>query len=173
MIANHGSMIRRQRGATLLVVLIMLVMVTMFVVSMIQLSGTNASVVGNMQAQKVVETEAAQSVELAVNQYNFFNDAINNQNAWASNATTISYATLWSTYKPTGAGTTAPSMQSTITVTRPQCIYAAPATGYSALSNVSPQDTNWDVQINAEDSVSGAVTEIHQGLKMRLPAGSC
>ena len=164
---------QRQRGATLLVVLIMLVMVTLFVVSMIQLSSTNASVIGNMQAQRMVETEATQAAEIAVGQYSFFNDAINNQNAWASNATSISYATLWSSYKASSASTTTPSMQSTVTVTRPQCIYSTPATGYSALSNVTPLDTNWELQVNSTDSISGAVTEIRQGVKMRLPAGSC
>lgn len=171
---SHASMPEsRERGATLMVVLIMLVMITLFVVSMVRLSSTNASIVGNMQAQKVVETEAVQAVEIAVNQYNFFNDAINNQNAWASNATSIPFSTLWSSYKPTAAGTTAPLTQATITVSRPQCTYAAPATGYSALSNVSPQDTHWDLQVDAVDNVTGATTEIHQGLKMRLPAGSC
>lgn len=164
---------RRQRGATLLVVLIMLVMVTLFVVSMIQLSGTNASVVGNMQAQKMVETEAAQAVEIATNKYDFFSDAINNQNAWAGNKTTLTLAELWAAYPPAGASGTTPAMQSTITISRPQCTFATTATGYSALSNVSPQDTAWDLQVNAVDSVTGAVTEIHQGIRMRLPAGSC
>ena len=168
-----SRMYSRQQGATLLVVLIMLVMVTLFVVSMIQLSGTNASVVGNMQAQRMVETEAAQAVEIVINKYNFFDDAINNQNAWASNKTSLTLAELWTAYPLTGASGTTPAMQSTITVARPQCIYSATATGYSALSNVSPQDTAWDLQVNAADNFTGAVTEIHQGVRMRLPSGSC
>src|SRR3954463_7124007 len=122
-----------QRGMTLVIVLIMLVMITLFVVTMVRLTSTNASVVGNMQAQKVVETEGQQAVEIAVNKFEFFNDALNNQNAWASSAATITAATLWSTYAPSGAGATAPNTQSTITVYRPQCVYAAPASGYSAL----------------------------------------
>lgn len=163
----------RQGGMTLMVVLVMLIMVTLFVVSMVRLSTTNAVIVGNMQAQKLVETEAVQATEVALNNYDFFNDALNNQDAWASNATSISYATLWSNYKPTGATSTTPTTTSTITVARPQCLYAAPSSGYSALSNVSPQDTNWDFQVNATDSISGATVEMHQGVKMRLPAGSC
>jgi Tfp pilus assembly protein PilX len=170
---NARVLPRRERGMTLVVVLIMLVMITLFVVSMVRLTSTTTIVVGNMQAQKVVETEAQQAVEIAVNQFNFFNDALNGTNAWASSATSITAATLWSTYAPSGAGTTAPTTQSTVTVYRPQCIYAAPASGYSALSNVSPQDSTWDVKVTAVDSVTGATTEVHQGLKMRLPAGSC
>lgn len=172
--AGHSQLPRAERGTTLLIVLIMLVMITMFVVSMIQLSSTNASVVGNMQAQKVVETEASQAIEISLNTYNFFSDAINNQGAWSSASTTsIPFSTLWSTYTPTGAGSTAPTMLSNLTVARPQCIHTTTATGYSALSNVSPQDTTWNVQVTAEDTVTGAVTEINQGITMRLPAGSC
>jgi Tfp pilus assembly protein PilX len=162
-----------QRGMTLVIVLIMLVMITLFVVTMVRLTSTNASVVGNMQAQKVVETEAQQAIEIAVNKFEFFNDALNNQNAWPSTASYIDATTLWSTYAPSGAGTAAPNTQSTIKVFRPQCVYAAPASGYSALSTVSPQDSTWDIKITAEDGTTGATSEMHQGIKMRLPAGSC
>ena len=163
----------REGGMTLLVVLVMLVMVTLFVVSMVRLSSTNAIVIGNMQSQKVVEAEALQALEIALSDYDFFSDAINNQNSWSGSAASISFATMWSAYKPTAAGTTTPATQSTITVYRPQCVYSTPASGYSALSNVSPQDSDWDVRVDALDSVSGATIETHQGVKMRLPAGSC
>ena len=162
----------RQQGMTLLVVLAMLVMITLFVVSMVRLSNTNAIIVGNMQAQKNIEAEAQQAIELGVNQFSFFDDTIRNQNAWASNATSVDYETLWSAYKPSGAGTV-PPMQSAVTMYRPQCVHSEPATGYSALSNVSPQDTTWDLKVTAADSITGAVTEVHQGVKIRLPAGSC
>ncbi len=168
----------RQRGMTLLVSLIMLMVITLFVISMVRLSSSNIAAVANMQSQKVVETEAQQAVEIAVGKFNFFDDVISNSgagaNAWASNATTISYATLWTNYKPTGAGTTAPATQSSaITISRPQCVYYEPSTGYSALSGVAPQDTYWDVQVVATDSFTGASTEMHQGVSMRLPAGNC
>jgi len=52
-------------------------------------------------------------------------------------------------------------------------MYYQPATGYSALSGVAPQDTYWDVHANASDSTTGATSEVHQGVQMRLPAGNC
>lgn len=166
--------VARQRGMTLLVSLIMLVVITLFAISMVRLSSVNIQAVANMQGQKVVETEAAQAVEIAVGKFSFFDDVVANQNAWAGNATSMSYATLWANYKPTGAGTTAPATQSSaISVARPQCIYYEPSSGYSALSGVAPQDTYWDVQVTATDSFSGATTEMHQGVSMRLPAGNC
>lgn len=163
----------KQRGMTLLVVLIMLTMITLFVVSMVKLSSTNAIVIGNMQSQKAVESEAQGAVEVGVGSYTFFSDAIGNTGSWPSGTNTMSYSTLWSNYKPSGAGTTVPSTQSTMTVYRPQCVYSETVSGYSATSNVAPQDTYWDLRVDASDGVTGATTEIHQGLKIRLPASSC
>jgi hypothetical protein len=165
---------RAQQGMTLLIALIMLVVITLFVVSMIRLSNTNSAIVGNMQAQKGIESEAQQSIETALNKYQFFDDAIQGAGAWLLPTTqSISAATLWSTYAPTGA-TSAPATQAdTISTYRPQCLYFEPSTGYSALSGIAPQDTYWDLKVTASDSKTGASTEIHQGLQMRLPAGNC
>jgi Tfp pilus assembly protein PilV len=165
---------RAQQGMTLLIALIMLVVITLFVVSMIRLSNTNSAIVGNMQAQKGIESEAQQSIETALNKYQFFDDAIQGAGAWLLPTTqSISAATLWGTYAPTGA-TSAPATQAdTISTYRPQCLYFEPSTGYSALSGIAPQDTYWDLKVTASDSKTGASTEIHQGLQMRLPAGNC
>jgi hypothetical protein len=146
------------------------------VVSSVKLGSINASIVSNMRAQKTVDAEAQQQIEIALNQFSFFNDAISGTGAWASSTTTTLTSTqLWSSYAPAGA-TSAPATQTaaaSLTITRPQCMYYQPATGYSALSGVAPQDTYWDVQANASDSTTGATSEIHQGVQMRLPAGNC
>ena len=170
----------RQQGMTLLIALIMLIVITLFVVSMVKLNSTNAIIVGNMRAQKAVESEAAQQAEIAINQYQFFEDVISSTGPWASpstDATTQQYylssADLWTNYKPTGA-TTAPAMQSTdAKLYKPQCQYYEPSSGYSALSGVAPQDTYWDMMVTTTDSKSGASAEMHQGVQMRLPAGNC
>ena len=164
----------RQSGMVLMVTLVMLIVITLFVISMVRLSNTNAIIVGNMQAQKSVEAEAQQAVEIAMNKFSFWEDAMLETNTWATSSTgSVALSSLWTAYTPTGA-TAAPAVQSTsITVDRPQCLFFEPATGYSALSGVAPQDTYWDLQVNAADSKTGASTEIHQGVQMRLPAGNC
>ena len=164
----------RQRGMVLIVTLAMLVVITLFVISMIRLGNTNAIIVGNMQAQKGVEAEAQQVIEMAVNKYSFFDDAIQETSTWAAAGTAyVTYNTVWTNYTPTGA-TAAPATQSnTIQVYRPQCLFFEPTTGYSALSGIAPQDTYWDMAVIASDSKTGASSEIHQGLQMRLPAGKC
>lgn len=166
--------LRTQQGMTLLIALIMLVVITLFVVSMVRLSNTNAVIVGNMQALKGVEAEAQQAIETALNNYKFFGDAIEETGPWATSATDkIPHATLWANYKPASA-TDAPAKQaSDIQIFRPQCLHYEPASGYSALSGVAPQDTYWDVMATAMDSLTGAAAEIHQGIQLRLPAGNC
>lgn len=164
---------RSQRGMTLLVVMVMLTMITLFVVSMVKLSNTNALVVGNMQSQKSVESEAQQAVEVAINSYTFFSNAISNTGTWTAGTDTISYSTLWSNYTPSGAASTVPTTQSVMTIYRPQCTHAETVSGYSATSTVAPQDTYWDIRVDSVDNITGATTEIHQGVKIRLPAGTC
>jgi len=146
-----------QRGATLLVVLVMLVMITLFVLSMIRLSSTNLKVVGNMQAQRALASSAQQAVEVNLSNISFFNDAINNTGTWAGSV--ASKTTVINGY--------------TITYTRPTCIYSLPATGYSATSTISPEDTDWELTVTSTDALTGATTSIAQGVKMRLPQGNC
>jgi hypothetical protein len=166
----------QQQGMVLIVTLAMLVVITLFVISMIRLGNTNAAIVGNMQAQKGVEAEAQQAIEMAVNQYKFFDDAIQEINSWSSPTTSyLTYSALWTAYTPAGA-TVAPAtraLPADIQVSRPQCLFFEPTTGYSALSGIAPQDTYWDIGVSATDSNTGASSEIHQGLQMRLPAGNC
>ena len=146
-----------QRGATLLVVLVMLVMITLFVMSMIRLSSTNLRVVGNMQAQRALESSAQQAIEERIGSIAFFNDAAGNTGLWAGNVATIT--SMVNGY--------------TVTISRPSCIFSQPATGYSATSNISPEDTNWEVATSSSDPVTGAQTSIVQGVKIRLPLGNC
>ena len=148
---------RSQRGATLLIALILLVMITLFVTSMIQLSSTNLKVVGNMQSQRSLEASAQQAVEGSISTITFFNDAIGNTGQW-----------------PTGTNSVNQTVNGyTVAITRPTCISSTTATGYSATSNISPEDTNWEIAANATDGVTGAQINMTQGVKMRLPAGNC
>ena len=150
---RHAS----QRGVTLLVVLVMLVMITLFVLSMIRLTNTNLRVVGNMQSARALESAAQQVVEEKINSIAFFDEAVNNVGQWSGNVATIN---------STVNGYT-------VTVSRPSCIFSTPATGYSATSNISPEDTSWEIAVNSSDSISGSQTAIVQGVKIRLPAGNC
>lgn len=163
-----------QKGMTLLIAMVMLVVITLFVTSMIRMSGTNSAIVGNMQAQKQVESEAQQVIEVGLSGFTFFDDVIQNKGAWASAKTTMSYTDVWANYKPASATGTIPgTLAGEITLYRPQCVHFETASGYSALSAVAPQDTYWDIRADAKDAFTNATTEIHQGVRMRLPANNC
>jgi Tfp pilus assembly protein PilX len=149
----------RQGGATLLVVLVMLVMITLFVVSMIRLSSTNLKVVGNMQALRALEASAQQAIESSISSYTFFSDAANNAGQWPAGNQYLVPAPVINGY--------------TITISRPGCISSGTATGYSLTSNISPEDTNWEVPASSTDSITAAQINLVQGVKMRLPAGNC
>jgi len=148
---------RKQGGATLLIVLIMLVMITLFVVSMIRLSSTNLKVVGNMQAQRALEASAQQAIENSISTYAFFSDAANNTGQWPAGTPSVPKAV--NGYP--------------ITMYRPACVSSKIATNYTLTTNIAPEDTDWEISAGATDSVTGAQVNLSQGVRMRLPAGNC
>ena len=152
---------RRQRGATLLVVLVMLAMITLFVISMLRLSNANLTLVGNMQVQRQLEASAQQAIEQSISTIGFFTDVSTgvpgNSGAW-----------------PGGTDRVTTSVNNhAVTVDRPVCVSSQIAEGYSAASQVAPEDTHWEVSATAADSVTGASVNLSQGFKIRLAAGSC
>ncbi|MGQ0653174.1 MAG: pilus assembly PilX family protein [Betaproteobacteria bacterium] len=137
---------------TLLVALIMLVIITLFAVSSINTSSVNLRIVGNMQVQKTVEQSAQDAIEQVISSIAPFNEVIANPNL-APTVVTVNNLP--------------------VTVSRPQCLNFTPAAGYSALSALAPEDTDWEINATATDAASGAAAVVHQGLKIRLTAGNC
>jgi Tfp pilus assembly protein PilX len=140
--------VRGQRGITLMVVLVMLVVLTLFGIAGINLSTSNLNVVGNMQARKTNEAVALQGVETVLSTINYFN-------------------------APTSAVAFTPPTGYTATFANRVCLFAAPAAGYSAVQPIVPEDTNWEVQVSVTDAISGATTGVTQGVKVRMLAGYC
>lgn len=140
--------VQRQRGAVLVVSLVLLVVLTLFVVSSTQIAGGNLRIVGNMQSKQNVELIAQQALEQVISSIAPF-------------------------YAPTSTVTVTQPTGMTVTVGNRTCVRATPAKGYSAVSGVSPEDTFWDVPITVADSVTGASTATAQGVRIRLPAGNC
>lgn len=147
----------RQQGATLVIALIMLVIITLFAVTMVRLSNSSMQVVGNMQVQRSLEASAQQSIENKISSVTFFNDAVDGVGQFASNAA----------YVDTTVNLTPVRIQ------KPACVGQKPATGYTLGSPLTPQDNVFEVKATATDSVTGAAVELVQGFKIRMTTGTC
>jgi Tfp pilus assembly protein PilX len=135
---------RNQRGATLLVALIFLVMMTLFAVTSINMSTVNMRIVGNMQASKQLDADIQGAIEQTLSTMDQFNL------------------------------TPAQSIVDDVTIDAPTCIDSQVATGYSAVvTNIIPEDNTWEVVASKSDPLTGATSTIHQGVQIRMLAGNC
>lgn len=138
--------LNNQRGATLLVTMIFLVLITLLASSMLQFSDVHYQVIRNMQNQNEAEKAAQQGIEEQI--------------------TSIAY------FEAGTAAATRTINNMTVDVAAPACIDTQPADGYSALDPFSPEDNVWDIP-STGTSIAGSSVEIHQGVKIRQPAGRC
>ena len=156
-----STAIRSQRGATLLVTLIMLVVLTLFAVTGFNLSSVNLKIVGNFQQQKDAESVVQDALERVLSSIAIFS--------------TPAAVCLPSGDAPTG---TAPNQTCTITtdvlITKPKCNYSTVATGYTKkLGELTPEDTNWEVRASYRDPLTQAAAAVVQGVAVRMLAGNC
>jgi Tfp pilus assembly protein PilX len=138
---------RRQSGATLIVALIMLVMMTILAVSAINLSTINLRIVGNMQSQKAMDAAAQDAIEQVMSNYTLFTSP---------------------------AATVVATPMGNVNVAQIICTSSNVAKGYTAVvTGVIPQDNIWEIKASITDSVTGAKTTLHEGVAIRMPAGNC
>lgn len=157
---NHLTTLRRQRGVTLIIGLIMLVLITLVVTTAFMLSTTNLKSVGNMQYREEALAAANAAIEEVIS-----SDAI--------------------FIKP--AEQTKTVGDYTVNVAAPVCLYATDvvtSTSDDANPNIYKEssdgvgggsapgflDTYWDISAEVEDALSGTHVVTHQGIKITLPA---
>jgi Tfp pilus assembly protein PilX len=138
---------KRERGATLLVSLIMLVILTLFVIAAINMSSVNLKIVGNVQTQKKLEADIQQAIEQVLSQ-----------------GANFSLTPVQQTVTVNGTA---------VTIFAPTCKKAVVASGYSAVTGPVPEDSNWEVVATHTDAATGAKATLRQGIKIRLPPGNC
>jgi Tfp pilus assembly protein PilX len=139
----------KQRGATLLVGLIMLILLTLLAVSAINISTVNLHITGNIQAQVEAAAAVQQEIEGIIDNIDNFNNPQPPQQVALGNYT--------------------------VQVQTPVCLYAMPVKkGYSYSVPYVPEETTWDIQVSASDAMTtGVFTTIHQGVRVLLPPGKC
>ena len=140
---------RAERGATLIVTLIMLVMLTLFAIAAINLSGANLKVIGNMQARTAADSAALWAIEDTLSSINWF---------------TTNYTTVRNIAAPNGL-----SAQ----VEARSCKFAEPSSGSSELHGNLPENTVWEFRVEVTDPVTNAKSVMWQGARIRMLAGNC
>ncbi len=145
----------RQRGSTLLISLVMLVVLTLFALSAINLSTSNLRIVGNMQRQLEATAAAQMAIEQIVGNISNFETAPTTNQTVAIDLNNDG------------------SSDFSVVVSPPACKSMTNAPGYSfSFSTSAPQNTIWDIQAVATDTASGASVTVHQGIKVLLGAGA-
>jgi Tfp pilus assembly protein PilX len=135
-----------QRGAVLFVSLIMLVMITLFVVSSINLSSADLRIIGNLQSKRAMNQSAQQAIEQVISSIANFDGPV---------PQTITVNGI------------------PVSVSAAGCLGTTTATGYSAVSNITVYDTNWSLTATATDPVTGATATVTQGVRIRMPTNYC
>lgn len=144
----------RQRGLSLLVSLVMLVVLTLLVVSAIRMSNAQLRTVGNMQVQNEAVAAAQQAIEQIVGDVSNFYTPV---------AKTVSVDV-------NGDG----ANDYSVSVSAPVCLRMAPVSGYSAdFADSAPKETFWDIKAVVTDlRGTGAAATVHQGIRVRLSANA-
>ena len=145
----------RQRGSSLLVSVVMLVVLTMLVVSAIQMSNVNLKTLGNAQVTNEAQEAALQGIEQVMGDIgNFYTPAAQNINIDVNSS-----GTTKSTYA--------------VAMSAPVCEKMVAVAGYSAdFADSAPKDTYWDVKAVATDGRTGASATVHQGVKVRMDSSA-
>ena len=137
---------KRQRGAVLLVSLVILMIIALFVVSSANMSSSDLRIVGNFQRKMAISQSVQQAIEQVLSN-------VNNFNSPAAQSITVNGIA--------------------VAVSAPACLGTTTAAGYTAVNDITLYDTNWSVTATATDLLTGATATIDQGVRIRLPTNFC
>jgi len=163
-----------QRGATLFVALVMLVMITLLVVSAFRVSNTNLKVVASMQGQQEAIGAAQAAIEQVLSSPDFAEDP----------------AVVAATPIPIDINGSGGTAEYTVSMTpQPRCLRSRPVTptelnpsiladrpcigsarqGAGTMASFC-SNTIWELTATTTDTVTGAQTVVRQGVGLRVAA---
>ncbi len=161
----------RQRGMTLLVSMIMLAVLTLFAITAIRTGNIGFKIVGNQQAQKLMEAAAQQAIEQSISNLGNFDPV----NVIAPGATTAQRVCVNATFgDPLVAIPPATCTTGTqVDVMPVRCISTRVTPGGSLTQATGTFDNIWEITATVTDTLSGAKATYHQGVKIRMLSNSC
>ena len=144
---------QRQRGATLVIALIFLVILTLFAVSGMNTGIINLRTANNAQLVLEAQYAAQQQIEAVLNSRANFQQTVTPP------------ATV------TNVDVNGDSVTDFVVTTQPPiCLAIKQATGFEYGFIGTPNDTVWQVTAGVVDNVFGAGATLRQGVKVRLDA---
>lgn len=146
---------RRQKGATLIIGLIMIVLITLIVVNAYTLSSSNLKSVGNMQMREEGIAAANQAIEQVISSPFTSAPTAQSINVDIDKNGTTDYV---------------------VEVDAPECIRSATAAGAvrsqiglpTGMTLGNFYNTDWDIKATVTDAASGASVVIRQGTRVRI-----
>lgn len=175
---------RHQRGATLIVSLIMLLLITLMAISSFTLGKSNLQIVGNMQQRQQAFAAALSAVATVISSTQFTATPANAVPVPCTVANTVCVDESGDGVTDENVTVTVvcdaiqPILVSALDFTNPNdagCLIGqSQDTGVAGAANGNSMCSNsvWDVQASATDTVSGANSVIDQGVGVRVPASA-
>lgn len=170
---------QRQQGATLVISLIMLVVLTLLVVYSIRASNTNLRIAGNMQHQAEANSAAQQAIEQVIEQIK----VTDNMATIAEQSVTVSMAGVTYTVTAKALSTQCvlevPVLNSELNAASADDVpcfesqdgdYAIKADGSLTTKPSACKQQTWEIEAAVNDSATGANLTQVQGLAVRAPA---
>ena len=162
---------RRQKGATLLIGLIMLVLLTLMAVTSFRLGRSNLQIVGNMQFRNETLRAAEEAVEAAISKPTSVSMASTasvdvNADGTPDVAVTITPTLTQAHVLKNSALDLTNSGQLGCTVGQAQAFgVVGAATGNSLCAR-----TLYDLKVEAKEATTNTRVELHQGVSIQVPA---
>ena len=158
---------RRERGATLLIALIMLVMLTLFAISAIRTGNVGFKIVANQQTQKLMEAAAQEAIEQVLSNLGNFDPT-------TVVASTVTVAqTVCVNGSPPVVTSGSCTSGTSVAISPARCISSKRSAYDSLTQPMATYDNAWEITATVTDSATGAKAVYHQGVKMRMLSNSC
>lgn len=145
----------KQRGVTLFVSLVLLVLITLMVTTAFTLSNTNLKSVGNMQSRNEAISAANKAIEQVISSSFTTSPAAEVINVDINNDSTTDYIVSIATPVCVRSSIDAPANLSSVTL---------PIT----MTSTSSWNTLWEIEAVVNDAITGAKTTVRSGTRVLL-----
>lgn len=158
-----------QHGASLLVTLVILLIITIIGVQISTQGNVNQVLVQNENARLITKQHAQNIANVVMSDVKHF---LNPETIQIRNET----GTALSSHPDTGRPKVPDTLENgsyVVTYTDPTCTEQSPVPGYSLTAQIVPNVYHWTFNVTVTDTVTGAFTSLDVGTKFNFTADNC